>query len=158
MIIVTITDWVTTMKNNLSKNLKIRMTRQRKAILDALKSVRTHPTADQVYNMVRRHIPNMSLGTVYRNLEILCQHGLAQKLELGGTQRQYDGNVDEHYHVRCIHCGKVDDIWFDEETSIEIAKPQNTEFEIIGHRLDFFGVCPECKEKFDSEMLNTGLH
>ena len=123
------------------------MTRQRKAILQTLKAVDTHPTADEIYQMVRQQLPTVSLGTVYRNLEILCQHGLVRKLELGGSQRRYDGDINEHYHVRCIHCGRVGDVEVTAMSVVEHFHPEHRDFEIIGHRLDFIGICSECKKE-----------
>ena len=87
----------------------MRMTRQRNVILEELRKVDTHPSADEVYDMVRRRLPRISLGTVYRNLEILSQNGRIQKLEIGGTQKRFDGNPANHYHLRCIHCDRLAD-------------------------------------------------
>ena len=71
----------------------LRMTRQRKVILEIMKNVTSHPTADQVHQMVRKTLPHVSLATVYRNLEILSEHGMIQKLELAGAQRRFDGKT-----------------------------------------------------------------
>ena len=67
-------------------------------------------TADEVYSRVRRRLPNISLGTVYRNLDVLSQAGFVRKLCLGGGQRRYDGRLGRHYHVRCAGCGVISDI------------------------------------------------
>ena len=88
---------------------KIRsMTRQRRVILQELQKVTTHPTADQVYDMVRKKLPRISLATVYRNLDLLAQDGLISKLD-GGAQLRFDGNPADHYHIRCTRCQRVDD-------------------------------------------------
>jgi Fe2+ or Zn2+ uptake regulation protein len=129
----------------MSSTTKIRMTRQRKAILEVLRYVDTHPTADEIYRMVRRRMPHVSLGTVYRNLDILSQHGVIKKLEAAGTQRRYDGNVSTHYHVRCVHCGRIADVKVEHIQSIEDQLRVHSDFEIIGHHLDFEGICPDCK-------------
>lgn len=126
---------------------KLRITRQRKAILDCLRGVDTHPTADEIYRMVRRRMPKVSLGTVYRNLELLCQYGEILKLELGGSQRRYDGNLKKHYHVRCVNCGRVGDILINPTSIPETFSLKHEEFEITGHRLDFLGICMDCKRK-----------
>jgi len=131
----------------LSLHQKFRMTRQRQVILDELKKVYTHPTADQVYAMTRERLPRISLGTVYRNLEILSASGLIQKLELGSAQKRFDGNAENHYHIRCVSCGRVDDLMSSILTSIEQDLCKSSEYEIIGHRLEFLGVCPRCREK-----------
>jgi len=85
------------------------MTKQRRVILDELRKLKSHPSADELYRRVRRFLPRISLGTVYRNLEVLSQQGVVQKVELGGPQRRYDGDATTHYHVRCVECGRVED-------------------------------------------------
>lgn len=122
------------------------MTRQRQVILEELRKLKTHPTADEVYEMVRQRLPRVSLGTVYRNLEILSQLGMIRKLELGGSRRRFDGNVREHYHVRCIRCGRLEDAPIESLAAIEDALRPVTDYEIIGHRLEFIGLCPKCKK------------
>jgi len=124
---------------------KFRITRQRQVILEELRKVTTHPTADEVCQMVRLRMPRISLGTVYRNLEILSDYGLVQKLELAGTQRRFDGNTDVHYHVRCNECSRVEDLPAPPFTIPDAAIQEMTRFEITGHRVEFYGLCPACK-------------
>ncbi|PKN21112.1 MAG: transcriptional repressor, partial [Deltaproteobacteria bacterium HGW-Deltaproteobacteria-3] len=81
-------------------NHSLRITKQRQIILDELCSVTSHPTADVLYQMVRKRLPKISLGTVYRNLEIMSECGIIQKLDIGGTQKRFDGAPHIHYHVR----------------------------------------------------------
>jgi Fe2+ or Zn2+ uptake regulation protein len=130
------------------------MTRQRQVILDELKKVHTHPTADQVYKMTRERLPRISLGTVYRNLEILSACGLIQKLKLGSAPKRFDGNAENHYHIRCVSCGRVDDLMSSILTSIEEDLCKSSEYKIIGHRLEFLGVCPRCKDKRTGTQKN----
>jgi Fur family ferric uptake transcriptional regulator len=85
------------------------MTRQRQIILEELRKADTHPSADEVYETVRKRLPRISLGTVYRNLEILSELGEIQKLELGGDLKRFDRKPNKHYHIRCMNCGRVDD-------------------------------------------------
>lgn len=128
-------------------NKRFRMTRQRRIILEELRKLHSHPTADEVYDTVRKRIPRISLGTVYRNLEILSQWGLAQKLDLAGSPRRFDGSTEEHYHVRCVRCGEVQDLPVEPLGDLEEPIRCNTDFEIIGHRLNFIGYCPTCKRE-----------
>ncbi len=131
-----------------------RMTRQRKVILQVLqKDVTTHPSADEVYDIVRRDLPRISLGTVYRNLEILCELGEIQKLEFGGAHKRFDGNPHAHYHVRCALCDRVDNVDLDPVKQIEADINSATDYKIIGHRLEFIGLCPDC----DAHMVSPGL-
>ena len=122
------------------------MTQQRRAILEQLRKVSSHPMADQVYAMVRRHLPRISLATVYRNLETLNRLGVIQKLESGGAAARFDGNPGVHYHIRCVRCGRVEDLAVEPTAGIEEAARRLADYEVIGHRVEVIGVCPQCKE------------
>lgn len=125
---------------------KIRMTKQRRLILEVLRENNVHPTADVVYELVRKRMPRISLGTVYRNLEILTALGEIQTLELSGSQKRYDGNACKHYHIRCLHCGVVDDAPIAPFAQLEDKLYNATVFTILGHRLEFLGLCPACSD------------
>ena len=125
----------------------LRMTRQREVILKELRKVDTHPSADEVYEMVRKHLPRISLGTVYRNLEILSECGEIQKLELGCTLKRFDGIAENHYHIRCIECDRVVDAPADFNVAVHHDLKNATDFEITGHRLELIGICPDCLQK-----------
>lgn len=125
---------------------RLRDTKQRKAILEELRKVKTHPSADEVYDMVRRRIPRISLGTVYRNLDILSEKGLVLRLEHGAGCYRFDANPCNHYHIRCVRCGRVDDVTDAPMENIEEAVRGKTDFEIISHRLEYIGICPECQD------------
>jgi len=128
----------------LQKQLDLRMTRQRQVILEELRKVNTHPSADKIYEMVRKRLPRISLGTVYRNLEILSASGEIQKIELGCTSKRFDGIADNHYHIRCLHCDRVVDAPADFDVAVNHDLKSATDFKIIGHRLEFIGICPDC--------------
>jgi len=106
-----------------------------------------HMTADEIYEAVRRKLPRISLGTVYRNLEILAELGAIQKLELTGSVKRFDGNPSRHYHIRCMHCGRVDNAPVAPLQQIEDKLYGATVFTIIGHRLEFEGLCPRCSQE-----------
>ena len=128
----------------MQKRLNLRMTRQRKVILEELCKVDTHPSADEVYAMVRKRLPRISLGTVYRNLEILAESGDIQKLEPGCALKRFDGNTENHYHLRCMRCDRVVDAPADFDVTIKYDLKSDSDFKIIGHKLEFVGICPEC--------------
>jgi len=134
-------------EKSLQKAKNLRMTRQRKVILQELQSKNNHPSADELYERVREHLPRISLGTVYRNLEVLCELGKIQKLALSGSLKRYDGNPLKHYHIRCIGCNRVDDAPIAPMNRLEDELYEATVFEIIGHNLEFVGFCPECSKK-----------
>ncbi|MBU0514360.1 MAG: transcriptional repressor [Proteobacteria bacterium] len=124
---------------------KSRTTKQRGLILEELRRVDTHPTADEIFGLVRRKMPRISLGTVYRNLEVLAEQGLVLRLDGGGGQRRFDARTEDHYHVRCLGCGRVADL---PSLSIEIPEREaaaGTDFQVVGFGLEFLGICPECQ-------------
>lgn len=121
-----------------------RMTQQRKVILEELRKVTTHPTADEVYDLVRKRLPRISLGTVYRNLDVLAEMGDILKLESAGTQKRFDGNIAAHAHVRCRICGKVGDV-MNAEPTVTIGQAACSGFTITGAHVEFEGVCHECE-------------
>jgi Fur family ferric uptake transcriptional regulator len=135
----------------------LRMTRQRRVILDTLRANNIHPSADEVYEMVRQQLPRVSLATVYRNLEILSEIGEIQKLELSGSLKRFDGNPEKHYHIRCINCDRLDDAPMGSLENIEDKLLGSTDYQVIGHRLEFMGLCPDCLEKAASRCsMNPG--
>ena len=126
------------------KNPERRMTLQRKKIMEIVREGNTHPSADEVYTRVRSFLPRISLGTVYRNLEILSEMGKIQKLELSGSLKRFDWNPKKHYHIRCVRCDRVDDTPLAPLNQLEDELYEATVFQIIGHNLEFTGLCPEC--------------
>ncbi len=124
-----------------------RMTKQRQLILDEIKKMKTHPTADEVYEVLRPKMPRISLGTVYRNLETLPKTGLLRKIDVGGTQKRFDGDISDHYHVRCTQCSRIDDLFIDADKKL-LKKAENaTDFDILRHNVEFVGICPKCKKE-----------
>ncbi len=126
-----------------------RNTRQRRVIVEELRKLRSHPTAADLYEIVRQRLPKISLGTVYRNLDLLAKQGLIRKLEIGGSEKRYDGTAEQHYHVRCVICQRIDDL---HELPSDFAEDDFANlngYEIIGHHLEFVGICPECKKDKD---------
>ena len=124
-----------------------RKTRQRRVILGELRGVESHPTATEMYGLVRKTLPNVSLGTVYRNLEIFAQNGVIRKLESTGAEARFDGNIERHHHVRCVGCGRVADVHDVPESPIPDEVRKSTDYDVLGYRLEFTGVCPECRSK-----------
>ena len=134
-------------QNFLDSRQKYRMTNQRQVILEEVQKVNTHPTADEVYGMVRRRLPRISLGTVYRNLEILSTSGLIQKIGPPSNQMRFDGKTDNHYHIRCINCGRVEDASIETVDKLENTIREISDYSIVGHKLEFIGICPKCRKR-----------
>lgn len=125
---------------------KLRMTTQRQVILEELRKLKSHPTAGELCQIVRQRLPRISLGTVYRNLEILSRSGVVLKLDVAGLEMRFDGTVDNHYHVRCLDCGRVADVEMGLLEGLEQTISQHSDFEVLGHRLEFVGHCPACRQ------------
>lgn len=120
-------------------------TRQKEAILKALRATRSHPTADWVFAEVRKEIPNISLGTVYRNLNSLSRRGEILELDLSGTLSRYDAFTHDHYHFRCDRCGRIFDIDEPVDRKLDKKVAEKTGFKVTHHRLEFRGLCGECQ-------------
>lgn len=125
----------------------MRLTTQRQIILEELGKVKSHPTANEVYDMVRKRLPRIGLGTVYRNLELMAESGVILKLEVGGTQKRFDATTEVHYHIRCLDCGKVDDIELPVQDNINAIAAQACDYAILGHHIEFSGKCSDCSQK-----------
>ena len=136
---------------------KFIMTSQRQVILAELKKLCSHPTADEVYHEVRKRLPRISLGTVYRNLEILANSGLIQRLEWAGTQRRYDGTLESHYHLRCLGCGRVEDLMTGPFELLEDIVRKVDHYDIVGYRFEVVGLCATCKRD-RLELKKQKLH
>ena len=130
----------------------MRMTRQRQVIIEELRKMHTHPTADELFRRVQQRIPNISLATVYRNLKLLVQAEVITEIQSTGSYRRYDGNVGNHYHLLCIHCGRVDDANVPPDRNLQKAVNRTTGYEILAHRVEFMGLCPACRHA--SQDLN----
>ena len=120
-------------------------TKQNEAIVRVLRSTISHPTADWIYDEVRKEIPNISLGTVYRNLRMLQESGEILEIGLNGISNRFDGNVDNHYHFMCEKCGRVFDVDEPLNKEIDVRVAQKTGFEVLYHRLEFRGLCRNCQ-------------
>lgn len=128
-------------------DIRLRMTKQRRMILEVLRNTYDHPSACEIYDTVRDVLPNISLGTVYRNLEILSSQGLVRKLELTSGQRRFDALTKNHSHIICISCGRIDDV--PEEIGVGLESVQRrvgdaTGFRDIEWSVGFHGLCPDC--------------
>jgi Fur family ferric uptake transcriptional regulator len=122
----------------------LRMTQSRKAILSVLAGSMEHPTAEEVHRMVRRGLPRISLGTVYRNLDELARHGLVRTVNVAGAQRRYDAVLSDHHHVVCEKCGRIEDVEVRDAQRLEALLVDGKGYQVHGCSLCFTGVCREC--------------
>lgn len=128
------------------KEIKRRNTQQRKVILDILRSTDIHPTADWIYEKAREVIPNISLGTVYRNLKILKEEGLILELN-DGKQSRFDGRIDRHFHFKCTQCSSIYDIETEEVVQVNIDILNKKGYSVESWDIVFAGICPACGGK-----------
>ena len=137
-------------RGNEDKMATYKYSRQREAIKSFLATRKDHPTADVVYMNMRKEFPNISLGTVYRNLSLLVELGEAIKVPCSDGSEHFDGCTLPHYHFQCRECEAVLDIDIpDSDVLVELNHAANEAFggEIEGHEIFFFGKCQKCKEK-----------
>ena len=124
-----------------------RRTRQRQVILETVQSTMDHPTADWVYRQARRRLPRISLGTVYRNLKHLAGEGEIREIHTGGHPARFDSNTGRHYHIRCLACGRVNDLPISVDTRLEEEAGRAMNYRILGHQVEVHGLCPLCQAK-----------
>ncbi len=133
-----------------------RQTKQRAALLDLLRSTKSHPTAAWLYERLRAAYPAMSQGTVYRNLSVLAEQGLVLVLRSGSTYDRFDADTSVHYHIMCESCGRVDDLPLSAETFRNAEAERVSGYLVTGHRIDYFGICPECQKSKKGGFPGTG--
>ncbi len=121
------------------------MTRQREVVLDELSRTKEHPKADEIYQMVRKKLPHISFGTVYRNLRLLKELGLVRELSYGKNFSRFEAYYDNHQHFTCKSCGKVMDI--DDPSDIPTGNVHvgGSIMDVDEYRLEFYGTCDDCR-------------
>lgn len=122
-----------------------RSTLQRKIILDELRHDRAHATAAELYQIVRHSVPRLSLGTVYRNLDILQREGLVKKLESAGRKTRFDAALENHHHLRCLKCGRIEDVDVPVAVKIDGNMVFASGWEVSEPQVEFHGICPDCR-------------
>ncbi|MFN3406974.1 MAG: Fur family transcriptional regulator [Caldimicrobium sp.] len=126
------------------KNLGLKLTPQRLAILEYLEQTREHPSAEDIYNALKDRFPSMSFATIYNTLEVLIKKGLVKELPLDSSKKRFDPFTHPHHHFVCKKCGKIMDV----EKHFDIAIPDDlNDVEIEEFQVVFTGLCKECKEK-----------
>lgn len=124
-----------------------RNTKQRKIIFDELSRTKNHPDADGLFRIVRRRLPNISIGTVYRNLNLLRDEGKIKELALGRYSSHYDADLNRHSHFYCLGCGDISDVNEPLINRLDIRVSKDLGMAVKYHRLDFYGYCGNCKDK-----------
>ena len=123
----------------------MRITKQREAVKEAVHRLGCHPSADAVYEEVRKSMPGISLGTVYRNLRLLSEAGELVALDGAGTACRYDACVSDHYHFRCERCGKLIDVMVPVDPDLDHRVQEATGLSVRCHVIEFRGLCDACQ-------------
>ena len=135
--------------------LKERNTKQKTFILSALKSVKTHPTAEAVYEMIAKDFPEIGLATVYRNLNRLSESGIIRRISVNNSPDRFDGDLTPHYHLCCDECGRFDDFFDDRgHDALKEFVENESGFSLSRQETVFYGLCPDCK----TNNPNKGEH
>jgi Fur family transcriptional regulator, ferric uptake regulator len=126
----------------------MRKTKQRQVIIEELMKLRTHPSAGELYGRVKKRLPRISLGTVYRNLDMLTREGTICRLDAAGSPKRFDGERGAHHHIRCVRCGRVDDLPAGaEHAECDREIVRGTGYRILELRIEYLGLCPSCRKK-----------
>ncbi len=137
------------------RNVGLRLTGPRRVVLEVVRGTHSHPTAEVVHRMVRRRLPRVSLGTVYRNLRLLVAEGLVK--ELPGPHARFDGNTSEHHHFTCVGCGRIVDVDgpLTEPHSRALCNRVAAQggFSVTHHRFEFYGRCAGCRKSSSRPAL-----
>ena len=121
-----------------------RQSRQRQRILQLLRSTDRHPTADWLYEQLKKEFPHLSLGTIYRNLTVLVKQGLVEKIHHGSTFDRFEAKADRHYHLICERCGAILDFEMPIYDELNEKAKRLTRFQVQYHRIEFYGICTKC--------------
>lgn len=128
------------------KEKKLKLTPQRIAVYNYLKSTTEHPSAETIHKALKENYPTMSLATVYKTLKVLVDVNLIQEINVGEGNFRYDGFSNSHPHIHCINCSRVDDLEGVKFDFLNSSVKDNTDYEIISNKVYFYGLCPQCKK------------
>ena len=121
----------------------VRVTKQKRLVLDIIEKSHKHPTAEEVFFQAREEMPNIALGTVYRNLNALADEGLVRRITLAGTPDRFDKTKVDHDHLVCQSCGKLKDVFL--SGIVDEIKVKSGD-EIISYELNAYYICDDCKQ------------
>ena len=131
----------------------LKYSRQRECIREYAQKCKEHPTADQVYAEIKREFPNISLGTVYRNLSLLVELGEIAKISTGNSPDRFDCNTKPHSHFICTHCHCIQDVENNEFDCMVKKVAANIDGRITDQTTTFYGLCNDCLN--EKELLKS---
>jgi Fur family peroxide stress response transcriptional regulator len=126
--------------------LGLALTPQRLAVYRALAASPAHPGAEEIFRAVKPEVPSLSLGTVYRTLELFERHGLAARIHAGGDTARFDANLGDHHHLVCTRCRAVADYEDTGLSRLPLREEAPLGFRLVARRVQLLGLCPACQE------------
>lgn len=129
------------------RNIGLKLTPQRLAILAYLEGNREHPSAEDIYKAVSKKFPTISFATVYNTLQALRERGNVHELTIDPDKKRFDPNTEPHHHLICLKCKRIVDIHGDYKP--DLFNSDRGDFEIIGYHIEFYGICQRCKKSKD---------
>ncbi|WP_428911376.1 Fur family transcriptional regulator [Niallia sp. Krafla_26] len=136
------------------KKENIRITPQRQEMISILKGTKQHFTAEDIYKQLITQFPSVSIATVYNNLKLFVSLGLVHELQFGEGLSKFEWIENDHYHIICSSCGKIEDFYYPQLKEVESFAQDLSKFKIKNHHLLFYGLCQECSEKENEEESN----
>ncbi|MBI5345103.1 MAG: transcriptional repressor [Deltaproteobacteria bacterium] len=135
------------MENIISKykGKGFKLTPQRIAILKFLEGNTSHPTADDIYQEIRKGCPTVSFATVYNTLEALSRRGELLEVTINPERKHFDPNHEPHHHIMCNVCKRIEDIFVDYSVGLKLPAHISEGFSVLGNHVDFYGICKNCK-------------
>jgi Fur family peroxide stress response transcriptional regulator len=124
-----------------------RKSSQRDMILRVVKNTNSHPGADWIYEQVKKEIPNISMGTIYRNLRLLVETGEVKEINIPGIPSRFDSSTSDHHHLLCEKCGRIFDLDESVDCNMEAEIFQKTGFKAEVQYLKFIGLCSDCQKE-----------
>jgi Fur family peroxide stress response transcriptional regulator len=135
---------------NKIKDIGIRLTPQRIAVLEYLDGNKDHPSAEDIYKNVQQRFPTISFATVYNTLETLKRRGNVLELTIDPARKRYDPDVRQHHHMICLQCKKINDVHID--IHVEIPDEQADNFKVMKNHIEFYGLCRDCGKHEESDI------
>jgi Fur family peroxide stress response transcriptional regulator len=139
------------------KKFDLKITPQRCAIYRELARAKNHPTADEMFTIVKKEFPNISYDTVNRTLLTFAEIGLVDVVSTKGGPRRFDPDMDSHHHFHCIQCGEILDFYSDEFDNLEITQSLPNDFTVYSKRIVLNGLCKNCQRKKSSKIATMRL-
>ncbi|MBG9988545.1 transcriptional repressor [Aerococcaceae bacterium DSM 111176] len=131
----------------LLKEHKIRITPQRRALLEYLINTDQHPTVDEIFNdLSQNEMLGISLATIYNNLKVLVDVGLVNEMKFSNVTSRYDYKGHNHRHILCTNCGNIGDFHYDEIVNLDKIVAEQTGYQVSFNKLEVYGLCPECQK------------